>query len=460
MDKKELFIQKAIVKHKGVYDYNSVEYKNAKTNISIKCTEHGDFFQTPDNHLRGTGCPKCSLIKKGLRHRKSQDIVIEQFIKVHGNVYNYAKTKYIKENEPVVITCLLHDDFKQTPNAHLAGKGCRKCGVKKMSDSQRKTIEEFIKEARDIHGIKYNYNKIKYKDYHTPIIIGCPTHGDFEQRPADHISQSKGHGCRKCGDEYRGNLCRKSNEQFIKESIEIHGDLYIYDKVDYQTQDDNVTIICKIHGEFLQQPVVHLRGCGCQLCGSIKNADAKRKSTEEFIIDAVRVHGNQYNYDNVDYINARENIIIVCSEHGEFFQSPNVHLRGGGCSKCSSRFSNISKEWLDMIKINYPNLRTYDDIDGEYRIPNTNYYADGYDEKTNTIFEFQGDYWHGNPKIFQSDQINPTTKCTFGELYNKTLNKRKILEDLGYKYIEVWENDWNTLKRIILKKQRSIKSNR
>ena len=110
-----------------------------------------------------------------------------------------------------------------------------------------------------------------------------------------------------------------------------------------------------------------------------------------------------------------------------------------------------------MIKVNCPELRTYDDIEGEYRIPNTHYSADGYDEKTNTVFEFQGDYWHGNPLMFQSDQINPSKKCTFGELYDKTLNKRKILEELGYKYVEIWENKWNTLKRLILKKQRSIR---
>ena len=110
-----------------------------------------------------------------------------------------------------------------------------------------------------------------------------------------------------------------------------------------------------------------------------------------------------------------------------------------------------------MINVNYPDLRTYDSVEGEYRIPNTNYSADGYDEKTNTIFEFHGDYWHGNPKLFSQEQMNLTTKCTFGELYNKTLNKRKKLEELGYKYIEIWENDWNKMKKVILKKQRSIK---
>ena len=589
-DRCQDFIDKARIVHGDKYEYDLVEYKTAKTKVEIKCSVHGLFEQTPDNHLRGpNGCPTCGLESRSKKRTKTHEFVIKQFEEIHKDTYGYDEVKYEKDDKPVKIKCKIHGVFKQTPNGHLAGKGCRKCGVQKMADSQRKTLDDFKKEAKEIHKYTYDYSEVKYIDYHTKIKIICKKHGVFEQSPAGHLA---GHGCQKCADEYIGILNRKTKEQFIKESIEIHGDLYSYDKVDYQTQNDDIIIVCHDHGEFLQKPVVHLMGSGCQTCGSIKNADANRKSTAEFIFDAISKHGDKYNYENVDYINCRTNIIIVCSEHGEFPQTPNTHLGGGGCPecanynigltnrsnkeefveksielhgskydyikvayqtsiikviigcpihgdfmqtpnghlaggckkcgvdmikdvrrkskerfieelieihgdkyghekveytnchkdviltckkhgdfkvlpsnilrrdrgcpKCSTRFSKISMEWLNMIKVNYPDLRTYDDIEGEYRIPNTNYYVDGYDEKTNTVFEFHGDYWHGNPEIYQSKQINPSTKCTFGELYNKTLNKRKILEDLGYKYIEVWENKWNILKRVILKKQRSI----
>lgn len=106
-------------------------------------------------------------------------------------------------------------------------------------------------------------------------------------------------------------------------------------------------------------------------------------------------------------------------------------------------YSNHSKNkkladlWLDHIEIYVPHLKR------EYPIPNTKFYVDGYDEKTKTVYEFQGDFWHGNPNVYRWDKINPLKKYTYGELYEKTLERKKILEKLGYKYIEIWESEFN-----------------
>ena len=382
------FIDKAKLVNgdKYKYNYDLVEYKNAKTKVKIKCSIHGVFEQTPDNHLRGNGCPTCGLESRLKKRTKTQEFVIKQFEEIHKDTYEYDEVKYTKDDKLVKIKCKIHGMFEQTPNGHLAGKGCRKCGVQKMADSQRKTLDDFIKDSNEIHKNLYDYSISKYTDYHTKIQIICKKHGVFEQAPSHHLA---GHGCQKCADEYIGILNRSSTDDFIENARKVHNQYYIYNEVEY------------------------------------------KKSNIE--------------------------VIIICPKHGKFFQLPCTHLRGHGCKKCSNQSSKISMEWLNMIKVNCPELRTYDDIEGEYRIPNTHYSADGYDEKTNTVFEFQGDYWHGNPLMFQSDQINPSKKCTFGELYDKTLNKRKILEELGYKYVEIWENKWNTLKRLILKKQRSIR---
>ncbi len=86
---------------------------------------------------------------------------------------------------------------------------------------------------------------------------------------------------------------------------------------------------------------------------------------------------------------------------------------------------------------------------GEYKIPNTNFKADGYCKKTNTIFEFHGDFWHGNPNKYNPNEINKVTKCTFGELYKKTLVKEKKIKKLGYNIVKMWESDWIKLIKVV-----------
>jgi len=111
------------------------------------------------------------------------------------------------------------------------------------------------------------------------------------------------------------------------------------------------------------------------------------------------------------------------------------------CPHCSKgrQYSLVSIQWLDYIG----DLQHYlSSFHGEYRIPNTNYRADGYCEKTNTIYEFHGDRWHGNPKLYKPEDICPMNKLTYGELYKNTLKKKEYIISRGYNYVEIWESDW------------------
>jgi hypothetical protein len=98
--------------------------------------------------------------------------------------------------------------------------------------------------------------------------------------------------------------------------------------------------------------------------------------------------------------------------------------------------------WLDGLCIT--NLRTALSFEGEFTIPGSMYKADGYCEKTNTVYEFHGDYWHGNPKIFNPNEINKSVGKTFGELHENTLRKKEYILSLGFNYIEIWESDFKT----------------
>ena len=133
----------------------------------------------------------------------------------------------------------------------------------------------------------------------------------------------------------RDNKKSNTNEFKIK-AIKIHGDIYDYTKVEYKNVDTKVIIVCNTHGEFLQTPYCHLKGQGCKQCGFIKSSEKQRNIKESFIEEAIKIHGDTYDYSKVDYKNSKTPIIIICKHHGEFKQQPTSHLVGRGCNLCAN----------------------------------------------------------------------------------------------------------------------------
>ena len=112
---------------------------------------------------------------------------------------------------------------------------------------KRLTTEEFIERARKVHGNRYDYSKVEYINDRTKICIICPIHGEFWQKPNNHLN---GNGCRQCGILSRSLKRSKCKDEFIKEAIIKHNGKYDYSKVDYANNSTKVCIICPIHGEF------------------------------------------------------------------------------------------------------------------------------------------------------------------------------------------------------------------
>ena len=242
---------------------------------------------------------------------------------VHGDKYDYSKVDYVKDYIKVCIICPEHGEFWQRPHAHLQGQGCPKCKSKK----QTCTTDEFIAKAKKIHGDKYDYSKVKYVDAKSKVCVVCPEHGEFWQIPYHH---TKGCGCPKCKDDKTRERLILSKEGFIKKARLVHGNKYDYSKVEYVNNRTKVCIICPEHGEVWQTPNHHLSGCGCHKYGGEKQTSTK----EKFIKKAKEIHGDKYDYSKVDYSNAHTKVCIICPNHGEFWQTPNNHLRGHGCPKC------------------------------------------------------------------------------------------------------------------------------
>lgn len=198
----EDFIQRAIDIHGDDCIYDKTEYNNIYENILIGCNinpEHGYFLQRATNHLQGRGCPKCGFISKRI---KTTHQFIKEAKEIHGNACLYDKVEYEHAHKKVLIGCNKNPDhgyFWQTPNKHLISKfGCPLCSIYINSKNKIKTTEQFINEANDIHGEgRYLYHKTEYEHSKKKVIITCPIegHGDFEQRPLNHL---QGHGCPIC----------------------------------------------------------------------------------------------------------------------------------------------------------------------------------------------------------------------------------------------------------------------
>jgi hypothetical protein len=188
-----------------------------------------------------------------------------------------------------------------------------------------KTTEKFIEQSIKMHGNKYDYSMVKYVGNLIDVCIICPKHGEFLQKPNCHLQQA---GCPKCAIERRTN----TQDQIISDFILAHGSKYDYSKVKYRILEEKVCIICPDHGEFWQEPGSHKRGVGCPECYEARRA----KTQEEFILQAIKVHGNKYDYSKVKYVDNKSKICIICPVHGEFFQVAGNHIQvASGCLKCS-----------------------------------------------------------------------------------------------------------------------------
>lgn len=234
-------------------------------------------------------------------------------------------------------------------------------------------------------------------------------------------------------------------EEFITKAKNIHGEKYGYDMVLYRGHSKKVKIICSIHGIFKQTPNNHIQGHGCMKCGKESSDSAQKHSKKQFTKRADIVHNKKYDYTNVEYVNTSTKVNIVCPKHGSFMQTPKSHLEGHGCSACSNTFySKKAIQWLNEISEQEKIYIQHAENKGEFNIPNTKMYVDGYCEETNTVYEFYGDKWHGNLNIYNpEDHCSPCDpNITAGELYVKTVEREQRIKDYGFNLIVIWESEF------------------
>jgi len=427
----EKFICDANLVHGPKYDYSLVDYINSDTEVKIICKEHGVFPQSPRCHLTGHGCPRCA------GKNKTTEELVDEFNIIHDFKYDYSLVDYINSKTEVKIICPKHGLFTQIPHSHLRGHGCDECAVERRTIKQTSNTEEFANKSDKIHDNKYDYSGVYYINSKTEVEIICPKHGAFPQTPNDHLG---GAGCPECAREQSALKQTSTTEEFNGKADKIHDHKYDYSLVEYVDSYTEVNIICPEHGVFSQRPNDHLQGHGCYECGREKTIKAKTSSAGEFIEKANPIHGFKYDYTNVIYKDAMETVEIICPQHGPFPQTPSSHLSGRGCPRCVHMISRPEVEWLNSLNI--PDDKEHRNVYIKIKGRKYGFKVDGFDPATNTVYEFNGDFWHGNPLKFPPDKINPIKKKTYGELYQKTLAKEALLKSAGYNVISIWESEF------------------
>jgi hypothetical protein len=367
-------------------------------------------------------------------------LTTEEFIKkaksVHGNKYGYDKSRYINNHTKIEIYCYTCKEyFWQTPQGHLRGMGCSKCGWGQL----RFNLSEFISRAILIHGDKDNYNETDYFNNHSKVRIFCNKHKYFFSiQPSNYLSKNH-HRCPKCGKENRAINRTSNTEEFIKKSKLLFGEnVFGYDRTNYINSRRKLELFCNKHKYYFWiKPNSNLSGSGCPKCGKDKCHNNKRLTLEEFIEKAKKVHGDRYIYDKFIYIKSIIMGWIGCKIHGYFQQTPHYHLKGGGCPICNSSKGNLEVEkQLKSMNIKYIREYHFKDCKYKHTLP-----FDFYLPEENICIEYDGEFHFKLIKIKNVSEERMILGLKQTQFHDQIKNKYCVDNNIKLIRIPYWDFD-------------------
>ena len=348
----------------------------------------------------------------------------------HNFKYDYSLVNYIDSLTNVNIVCPIHGIFSQTPQSHARGNGCPQCSKDLKRNKMLMSTSDFIKKSNEIHKHYYDYSLVDLseRDENGKVSIICPKHGVFQMKPSSHLQGQK---CPKC--QGRG----LTLEEIIKKANEIHNFKYDYSKIIYTKMHNPVSIICPIHGEFMQSLSKHIsKHQGCPQCSSIERGKEKMYDAQLFFKKANKIHNFKYDYSNTIYVGMNKPIKYICPVHGEISQRAFDHLRGFGCNKCGNLESKNENELFNFLK------PYFKDIEQGNRTILNGKELDIYIPSKQVAIEYNGLRWHSEE--FGKDKwyhLNKTLECN-----NQNIQLIQIFED---EYINNKELVLNKIQHIL-----------
>ncbi len=519
-ERKAKFIENARKVHGDKYDYSLVEYVNIRTKVSIVCPVHGEFKQQPINHTtEKNGCPQCSRKHRIVLQTHTTIDFISKARTIHASRYDYSLVEYQGTNIKVKIICRIHGEFQQTPNSHINNKcGCPKCAGLCFSS------EDFITKARVLHGDKYDYSKVNYIRYDEKVIILCKIHGEFLQTPGVHLKPC---GCKTCSTIQRKQTCqlkyggpspshsalvqRKQKQTCLERygveyaiqspstmkkkkqtTIKRYGVEHAMQNIDIQEKLKQTCI--NIYGvdnirksdtfkQKVKQTCLDKRGVshhlqtddcmqklrdtnkeryGVEYAGQVDDFKEKTNATnlekygterpaQRHLLEVLHLLDDAVWLDNQYTIRGKTSVEIANDLNTTSFTVLNYLHKHGIVVKQQFNASRTCVQWLESIMNSENVYIQHGENGGEFSFnpSDKKQKADGYCAETNTIYEFHGDYWHGNPTLYESNFVNSVNYKTMGELYQKTIERENKIKSLGYNLVVMWENDWNKLNKKI-----------
>ena len=126
------------------YDYSLLDdYPTKRKPLRIICPEHGEFtIASAKTHRTGQECPVCKP------HRKyyTQETILEEFRKIHGDRYDYSKVVFKTVGTKITVICSIHGEFETTPSTHKSGAGCTRC-VNSIPQEKVEQIRNLIEQG-------------------------------------------------------------------------------------------------------------------------------------------------------------------------------------------------------------------------------------------------------------------------------------------------------------------------
>lgn len=313
---------------------------------------------------------------------------------------------------------------------------------------KKMTQEQYIEKANIKHNFSYDYSKFEYVNRRTKsIIIHKSCGSEFIQMAGTHLRGAG--GCPVCWRTINDDARKKSSkDEFIKESIKIHGDIFNFDNFIFDGVTTKGEILCKVcNNKFHQTPSKLTKlNAGCVRCSYVKRGLKRRLTTEDFIKKSKLLFGELYNYSKVEYKGDRTPVLLECKRHGYFYIKPNRHLLNmRGCMLCALTGSSKAQfELFEAVKLIYP------DVEYNNRKILKGLELDISRSSTKKAIEFNGDYWHCNPKIYKSNYKNKSNGLTAEIIWAKDSNKNHLAKSVGFDILTIWESDWHADKYKII----------